>query len=87
MKELRNDVDDAVSFDNLEEAKKYYIPEAKFPCEKDEFLGSDFDFYCEQFNEYKTELSKADSLEELASVLNKYTDTFDNGSEYRVVEF
>lgn len=87
MKELRNNVDCDAKFCDLEEAKKYYIPQTELPCAKDEYSGNDFDSYCTQFKEYKTELSEADSLEELAIVLNKYTDIFDSGAEYKVVEF
>lgn len=87
MKELRNSRDYEVGFDNLGQAKKYYMPKTELPCEEEDYLGDDFSFYCKEFNEYKTEILESDSLEELANVLNKYTDTFDNGSEYKVVEF
>lgn len=87
MKELKNNVDCDAKFCDLEEAKKYYMPQNKLPCEKGDYLGSDFNSYCERFKEYKTELSEANSLEALAIVLNKYTDMFDSGAEYKVVEF
>lgn len=51
---------------------------------KDEYLGNDFQEYVKLYNQYKEEIEEAETLEELASVLNKYTDIFDNGSEYFV---
>lgn len=72
MKELRNSVDYEARFTDLEEAKRYYVP--------------DLDEFPEEA-EYAKEILEAESMEELADVLNKYTDEFDNGSEYKVVEF
>ena len=72
IKELRNNYDYEISFTDLEEAKKYYMPNLfEFPEEK----------------EYAEEIKNADSLEELARVLNRYTDIFDNGSSWFVKEF
>lgn len=82
MKVLKNGKDDEVMFDDLEIAKKYYMP-TEDP-KKDEYLGNDFEEYVKLYNQYKEEIEEAETLEELASVLNKYTDIFDNGSEYFV---
>ena len=71
MKELRNNVDYEAAFENLEDAKKYYIPDVKeFP-------------ECE---EYAHEIKECKSLEELADVLNKYTDIFSDGRNHFVKE-
>lgn len=72
MKELRNNFDKEVAFDDLNKAKNYYMPDTEeFPDEE----------------EYAQEIEEAETLEELAHVLNKYTDIFDNGSQYFVHEF
>lgn len=72
MKELRNNVDYEAAFENLEDAKKYYIPDVKeFP-------------ECE---EYSQDIKECKSLEELAEVLNKYTDIFSDGRNHFVKEF
>lgn len=72
MKELRNSIDYEARFTDLAEAKHYYAPDlAEFPEE----------------TEYAREISEAESLEELADVMNKYSDEFDNGSSYSVAEF
>lgn len=72
MKELRNNVDYEAVFTNLQKAKYYYMPNL------------------EEFSEcveYAKEIEEAESLEELAQVLNKYTDIFGDGREYVVKEF
>ena len=77
MKILKNGFDQEVWFDDLEMAKSYYAPVEQL--QENEFLGDNFENYVKQYNEAKT-------FEELAIVLNKYTDMFDNGSEWRVVD-
>ena len=42
---------------------------------------------CKEFTEYKKEIEQSETLEELANVLNKYTDTYQDGRENKVVEF
>lgn len=69
MRELRNNVDNEARFTDLAEAKKYYMPDlTQFP----------------EAEEYAEEISESGTLEELADVLNKYSDDFGNGSEYKV---
>lgn len=66
---LVNDQDSSIEFSNIEEAKRYYMPDVEeFPEEE----------------EYATEIENADDLEELADVLNKYTDIFEDGSGWKV---
>ncbi len=87
MKELRNNLDKAITFEKLEDAKNYYLPKQTKPCHKDEYLGDDYEEFCRQYEEYKEEITASETLEELADVLNSYTDTFEDGREYKVVEF
>lgn len=87
MKELRNNIDVEVVFTELKEAKKWYLPKDNVPCEKEEYLGNDYEGFCKEFAEYKKEIEQSETLEELAEVLNKYTDTFGDGRENKVVEF
>ena len=82
MKLLKNRYDNEIAFENLEEAKHYYLPKEEKPCEESEFLGQDFSSYCKEFNRYKEEISNAETLEELAEILTRYTDNFVNGSEF-----
>lgn len=71
-------------FDDLEKAKEYMIPADELS--EEDYLGDDFESYAKSFEEYKAELKDAESLEELAEVWNKYTDTFNDGSEFKVKE-
>ena len=74
MKEIRNNYDKEISFETLVEAKKYLKPSEEFA-------------EVEGYAEYAAELDEAEALEELADALNKYTDTFGNGSEWYIHEF
>ena len=87
MKELRNNTDYETTFTDLQEAKEYYMPKEKTPGTIEDFLGDDWQGYCNQWQEYKNDIVNADSLEELAQVLNKYTDIFSDGREHIVKEF
>ena len=84
MKILKNGFDQEVWFDDLEMAKSYYAPVEQL--QENEFLGDNFENYVKQYNECIQEFDEAKTFEELAIVLNKYTDMFDNGSEWRVVD-
>lgn len=71
IKELRNKYDTEIAFEDLEKAKKYFKPDlTEFPDE----------------SEYAEEIDNSETLEELAIVLNRYTDIFGNGSEFYVKE-
>lgn len=87
MRELRNNVDEEVCFTELKEAKKWYLPKDNVPCTKEEYLGNDYEGFCKEFAEYKKEIEQSETLDELAEVLNRYTDTFGDGRENKVVEF
>ena len=87
MKELRNNVDYEARFDDLEKAKNWYNSNSNPLCSEDEYLGDDYELYCSQFEEYQEEIKESKTLEELATVLNKYTDIFEDGRQHEVVEF
>lgn len=72
MKELRNNVDYDAVFTDLQKAKDWYMPDVEeFP----------------ECAEYAKEIKDAETLEELAKVLNKYTDLFGDGRHHVVKEF
>ena len=76
-RELRNSFDKEVCFSDLEAAKAYYTPSLE-ECSK----TTD-----DRFSDYIEKIKGAESLDELADVLNEYTDMFDNGSTWYVREF
>ena len=84
MKILKNGFDKEIWFDDLEKAKSYYVP-IEEP-QENEFSGDNFENYVKQYHEYVQDFDEAKTLEELAIVLNKYTDMFDNGSEWVVID-
>lgn len=90
MKELRNSVDYEIGFTDLEEAKAYYLPSEELDADvknPDSYIGTGaFEDYLKNWEDYKADISDADSLEDLANVLNRYTDEFGNGSSYTVAE-
>lgn len=81
MKILKNSFDADVRFDNIEEAKRYYMPSME---------GAEFEELDEHtkqlYKEYSQEIAEAESLEELAEVLNRNTDIFENGSSFSIKE-
>lgn len=82
--ELRNKFDREISFDNLQDAKQYFFPKREKPCEPEEYLGDNYESYCKVFQAYKVKIRVARDLEELADVLNRYSDAFNNGTEYYI---
>lgn len=87
MKELRNSIDSDARFESLEEAKTYYYPEMDALEIRESYTGDDFESYLHEWESYKKGISSAKTLEDLAYVLNEYTDVFGNGSSWQVVEF
>ena len=88
MKFLENKAGD--TFDTLEKAKGYYYPSAEEDRDvkdPDGYINSMIPSgLLESWENYKNEIEEAESLEELANTLNKYTDTFGDGSEVKVRE-
>lgn len=85
MKALKNNNDSELLFFDyqLDKAKEYFIPSNNILL-KDDFIGDNYNNYVEQFKQYKSELIACNDIEELAIVLNKYTDTFGDGSNYYI---
>lgn len=88
---LKNSFDKDIYFEDLEEAKKYFKPseeklEEHLNMDPSEFLGDpeDFEEYKNNFYWYAEKIEYAKTLEELADVLNEYSDIYGNGSRYSV---
>lgn len=79
-----NSFDKEAEFESLEEAKKYYYPEMEIT--EEDYTGDNFAEYLKAWEAYKKAIKEAKSLQELADVLNKYSDEFNNGSSWEVVE-
>lgn len=72
MKYLKNSFDSEVEFTDLEKAKNYYMPNLE------EFSDD------EEYQEYLESIKECNSLFDLASILNNYTDMYGNGSTFSV---
>ena len=89
LKMLKNKHDNDLYFyeNELQKAKDYFMiqDDVYFP---DNFNGTieQYKTYKKQLDEYEQELLQVENLEELANVLNKYTDIFNDGSEFYVKE-
>ena len=79
-----NSFDKEAEFESLEEAKEYYYPEMEMT--EEEYTGDNFTEHLKAWEEYKKGIKVAESLQELAGVLNRYSNEFDNSSIWEVVE-
>lgn len=79
IKILKNNYDD-VTFEDLKKAKRYYIPKWNEKEERENFIcniyGGDFEWYKENFYFAINDLLQANSLEELAEGLNRFSCCF-----------
>lgn len=81
---LVNSFDKEVQFEDLAEAKEYYYPEMEMT--EEDYTGDNFAEYLKSWEEYKKGIKEAKSLQDLADVLNRYSNEFDNGSKWEVIE-
>lgn len=87
---LINSKDSEIQFNNLECAKDYYYPsdeqdiDTKNP---ENFSGTidEYMSYLDAWNQYKADILASNTLNELADVLNRNSDTFQNGSIWKVI--
>ena len=79
-----NSFDKEAVFESLEEAKEYYYPEMEMT--EEDYTGDNFAEYLKAWEEYKKGIKEAKSLQKLADVLNRYSNEFDNGSSWEVIE-
>lgn len=77
MKFLRNEYSND-EYMTLSGAKRYLVPSEE---EIEEIKGTDYE---SDYMEWVDDLKSAETLEELAEVLNSRTDDYGNGSEYTV---
>lgn len=85
--ELINNFDKEICFEDLEKAKKYFIPGVGVDSDirsGGEYLGNDPKAYTARWDKYVEDIKNAKDLRELCNVLNRETDEFGNGSEWAV---
>lgn len=85
IKLLKNNIHKEEEFENVEEAKAYYlIPEEQLKELIDDYDGDDFEYNKKMTLQREQDIKDAVSLKELADVLNDYTDNFGDGSIWSV---
>lgn len=78
--------EDVVFYENhLKDAIKYYMPNNSILLEEN-FIGDNYGLYVKQYKDYVGELNNCTCIEELCDVLNKYTDIFNNGLQWKIRE-
>ena len=87
---MKNSFDRDINFESLEEAKKYFndanAASLEDSMKNPESVLVDFEDFVGGFKEYMQEIDEASDLEELAEVLNRYSDVYGNGSTMYVEE-
>lgn len=84
---LENSEDREICFTNLGDAKKYYYMSNDCMYEMTRgFSIMQAQQYCNLVRDRNDDIASARSLNDLASVLNLYSDDLDNGSMYSVRE-
>lgn len=84
---IKNNINDEIEFNNINKAKKFIVRQKEYVANnKDGYIGENYELYIEQYQNYMLEIVDADTMEELCDVLNKYTDTFGNGSQWYIKE-
>lgn len=87
MKILVNSKDAEIAFTNLDGAKFYYcFTDFEIADFLSDYNGYDKINYNILLKKYNNAINETSTLQELANVLNEYTDVLDNGSYYNVRE-
>lgn len=85
IKTLKNNYDKEIEFENLEETKAYFLTSEEQLKELiDNYEGDDFEYNKKRVLQREQDIKDANDLEELADVLNDYSDNYDNGSTWFV---
>lgn len=85
IKTLKNNYDKEIEFENLEETKAYFLTQEEQLKELiDNYEGDDFEYNKKRVLQREQDIKDANDLEELADVLNDYSDNYDNGSTWFV---
>lgn len=53
---------------------------------EENYIGDNYELYVKQYKDYVVELNNCDCIEALCNLLNKYTDVFNDGSQWKIKE-
>lgn len=79
---INNNNTEIVFYENeLQKAKEYYLPNSNILL-KENYIGNNYESYEKQYKDYIDAICTCNDIVELCDVLNRYTDLFNNGTEY-----
>ena len=83
---INNNNTEIVFYENeLQKAKEYFLPNSNILL-KENYIGNNYESYVKQYKDYIDAICTCNDIEELCNVLNRYTDLFNNGTEYIIKE-
>ena len=83
---INNNNTEIVFYENeLQKAKEYYLPNSNILL-KEDYIGNNYESYVKQYKDYIDAINTCNDIVELCNVLNRYTDLFNNGTEYSIKE-
>ena len=87
MKYLINNNNKEIVFyeSELQKAKEQFLPNSNILL-KENYIGNNYESYVKQYKDYIDAISTCNDIVELCDVLNRYTDLFNNGTEYIIKE-
>ena len=83
---INNNNTEIVFYENeLKKAKEYYLPNSNILL-KENYIGNNYESYVKQYKDYIDAICTCNDIVELCDVLNRYTDLFNNGTNFKVKE-
>ena len=83
---INNNNTEIVFYENeLQKAKEYYLPNSNILL-KENYIGNNYESFAKQYKDYIGAICTCNDIVELCDVLNRYTDLFNNGTEYSIKE-
>ena len=83
---INNNNTEIVFYENeIEKAKEYYLPNSNILI-KENYIGNNYEYYVKQYKDYIDAICTCNDIVELCDVLNRYTDLFNNGTNFKIKE-
>ena len=83
---INNNNTEIVFYENeLQKAKEYFLPNSNILL-KENYIGNNYESFAKQYKDYMDAICTCNDIVELCDVLNRYTDLFNNGTEYIIKE-
>lgn len=81
---INNNNTEIVFYENeLQKAKEYFLPNSNILL-KENYIGNNYESFVKQYKDYIDSINTCNDIVELCDILNRYTDLFNNGTEYKI---